>query len=110
MVCTRSQLKHIQLERGRTISREQLAKCLSEPIKICKDERDQHLARSKIYAYRNTANPLGLKGYRMQRLVVHMKPTGLALGIFSVYWVATAIKSPKLPPKGIVLWQRNGES
>jgi hypothetical protein len=110
VVCTRSALRHIQTERSRTITREQLVRCLKDPIRILKDERDQHSARSKIYAFRRTANPLGLKGHRMQRLIVHMKPCKLVLGIFSVHWVTTALKSSKLPPKGIVVWERHGES
>jgi hypothetical protein len=110
VVCTRSVLRHIQIEKNRTITREQLVRCLNDPIRILKDERDQHSARSKIYAFRRTANPLGLKGRRMQRLIVHMKPCRLMLGIFSVSWVTTALKSSKLPPKGIAVWERNGKS
>ena len=97
------------MQHGKTITREQVARCIENPIKVLKDGREQHSPRAKIYAYRNTANPQGRKNKRMQRLIVHLKPTKLVLGIFKVFWVSTALKSSKLPPEGKMLWQRNEE-
>ena len=80
-VLTKSQLKHIHLEHGKTIRREQILSCIINPERIFKDKRAGRVERAYLYATRLTVSPYSPQ--KVKNLVVHLKPCRVFL-IFKV--------------------------
>jgi hypothetical protein len=100
---SKSTLKHIKLEHGRTIRREQILKCITEPEKVLSDRRQPRVGRGYLFATRRTVSPYSPQ--KIKNFVVHLKPCRIFL-VFKVLFVTTALNARKLPPQGVVYWER----
>ncbi len=104
-VLSRATLRHIHDDHGKHIRREQILRAIEEPIQILKDGRLQHARRAKIYCAGHVMTPFGKT--KSKHFVVHLKPCRIFF--MGVFYVSTALAASKLPPKGDLIWARNGE-
>ena len=103
VVLSKGTLKHIKAEHGRVIRAEQILRCITEPEKILKDGRPAKGGRGYLYATRLTVSPYSRQ--KVKNFVVHLKPCRVFF-VFRALFVATALNSRKLPPGGVIYWER----
>jgi hypothetical protein len=102
-VLSRDTLKHIKAEHGKIIRVEQILRCIVDPDQLLRDNRPERIARGYVYATRLTVSPYGRQ--KVKHFVVHLRPCRVFLG-FGVFFVATALNARKLPPQGVIYWER----
>jgi hypothetical protein len=103
VVLSKGTLKHIKAEHGKTIRAEQILRCVENPEQLLRDSRPARIARGYIYATRLTVSPYSRQ--KVKQFVVHLKPCRVFL-VFRAFFVATALNVKKLPPQGVVYWER----
>ncbi len=99
---TRATMRHIE-GRRRTITRLKIVQCLTDPEEIYKDLRPNYAPRGHLYATRHKMSPYGPR--KSKRFTVHLKPCR-KLWVLPVMYVSTAIEAVKLPPGGVLSWQK----
>lgn len=97
--------RHVQLDRARAISLEDVQRLIQAPDYIYADDRPRPSARGRYFAIKLKSDPYGT--VKMKRLTVHMKRCRKFF-IFQVSYVSTVILSKKLPPQARELWRRPG--
>ena len=100
---SKSVLKHIHAEHGKTIRREHILRCITEPEQIFRDKRPARTTRGYLYAARLTVSPYSPQ--KIKHFIVHLKPCLIFL-IFRVFFVTTALNARKIPPQGVIYWER----
>jgi hypothetical protein len=97
--------RHVQEDRRRQISLEDVRRLITSPDYIYEDGRQTASARGKYFAVKLKADPYGT--VKMKRLIAHLKRCRKWL-VFEVSFVSTVILSKRLPPQAKQSWIKQG--
>ena len=101
VVLTRSTVKHIQGDRSRNIKRVNISDCLENPSAIYRETRPAYARHTKLVVIQPRITPHGPK--KAKSFIVHVKRCRKLL-VFKVWYVSTALISPRLPPGSEQVW------
>jgi hypothetical protein len=96
---------HVQEERRRNITLEEVQRLIRTPDHIFEDGRPTPSARGKYFASRFKPDPYG--NVKIKRLIAHLKRCRKLL-IFEVSFVSTVLLAKRLPPQATQRWIREG--
>ena len=97
--------KHVQVDRARRISLEDVQNLIQTPDYIYRDGRPAPNARGRYFAIKLKADPYG--NVKIKRLIAHLKRCRKFF-VFEVSFVSTVILAKKPPPQAKELWRRPG--